>query len=751
MKPLHRGGPSSGGFSINIVMTSKAGRSRITASLAAFGGLLGLFAATDAAVVKSANDSQVSRRLITHQYRLMKAVEAHVDAEVRAESAQRAYLLTNNSAYLGSYETSVRAARSAFGAQASTRPEERLISDLQALIERRLTSLDSAVALQRTGKHADALRLTSDGSVLSLEAAIEAVAKRLNSELLIGISLRSARYDRSVDMLKKTLAAALLSAMLLIAVTLFLIWSEIRWRNSVEEELRENEASLAQRVSERSSALVFQAEALAAEVAVRKDTETRLLSTEHRLNDALSFSRVVAWTWNPAAESVIWSGPVEFVFGVPIASYAALRAIIHPDDQELVDSKVATSISTGADYAAEFRIIRPDGEIRWIAGRGGLCTKAADGSSQMSGVNFDITDEKNIAEQLEQRERRIQQLANLLPQMIWTADPDGEFEYCNDRWYEFSGLPHSVPAKEVRKLIMHPEDHVRWMSIWEQSLRTASAYETEYRFWDSAAGGYRWYLGRAVPILASDGGVDRWFGTCTNIHRQRNAKELLEEEVRRRTAELQTSLSEKTTLLRELHHRVKNNLQVISSLLRMQSDSVTDPSAVAALKESQSRVLSMALIHERLYAGQQMDEIDFSEYARTLAQELVESYSLASRRTQLRFELERVLLKVDQAIPCGLILNELVTNALKYAYPESSDGEVRIRISQTGAGQATLQVADDGVGLPPDLHIDSMHSLGLPIVGILTKQLGGVLSVSGEGGSCFTICFPVSMAASAAA
>jgi len=212
-------------------------------------------------------------------------------------------------------------------------------------------------------------------------------------------------------------------------------------------------------------------------------------------------------------------------------------------------------------------------------------------------------------------------------------------------------------------------------------------------------------------------------------------------EMRVKEDELRRLLQEKETLLKEVHHRVKNNLQVISSLLRMQSDLLKDSEASAALKESEQRVVSMALIHERLYGSRHMDRIDFAEYTHILVGDLFYSYTGSADHVTGRLNITPVLLDVDQAIPCGLILNELVTNALKYAYPPGKSGEVVIELGETPAGLVTLSVSDDGVGLPAGFDWQESQSMGLTTVDLLAKQIGGKLSVHSGRRTAFTVEF----------
>jgi len=200
------------------------------------------------------------------------------------------------------------------------------------------------------------------------------------------------------------------------------------------------------------------------------------------------------------------------------------------------------------------------------------------------------------------------------------------------------------------------------------------------------------------------------------------------------------ALAAKEVLLREVHHRVKNNLQIISSLLHLQGDSLPE-SYQRVLDESQRRVRSMALVHEQLYSGDQPDQVDFAVYAAALVNDLFASQSVDSSRIRLRTEFDSVRLPADQAIPCGLILNELVTNALKYAFADGRPGEIRVELHSAN-GQVTLRVADDGIGLPPGLDWSHAPSLGLRIVDILTAQLNGSLRCHSGPGADFTLSFP---------
>lgn len=227
------------------------------------------------------------------------------------------------------------------------------------------------------------------------------------------------------------------------------------------------------------------------------------------------------------------------------------------------------------------------------------------------------------------------------------------------------------------------------------------------------------------------------------------AKDDLERKVAERTQELQTinaqleaSLHEKEVLLKEIHHRVKNNLQVICSLLSLQSDELQDPYTRQQFEDSQHRIRSMALVHETLYQTMDLARIDFAHYVRTLTTQLIGAYDTLAGRVTLTTQLDEILLEIDQAIPCGLLLNELVTNCLKHAFPDGRAGEIHIELHADAHAQVTLRVSDTGIGLPQAVDFHNPRSLGLQLITTLTEQLEGAITVKRGGGTTIEVIFP---------
>ena len=227
-----------------------------------------------------------------------------------------------------------------------------------------------------------------------------------------------------------------------------------------------------------------------------------------------------------------------------------------------------------------------------------------------------------------------------------------------------------------------------------------------------------------------------------------NAQLRAEMEERVKAEELvKASLREKETLLKEIHHRVKNNLQIIHSMLNLQLPQVRDPEAVGLFKESQNRVYTMALIHEKLYQSESMARVDVPEYIRSLTANLFLSYSVSENIIKSRINVDDVTLNIDTLIPCALIVNELVSNSLKHAFPPSRqpDGtdEIGIGLHRGAGNRLILSVGDNGIGLPVGFKIEDCRSLGLKLVSALTKQLNGTIQVGAAGGTAFAISFDV--------
>jgi PAS domain S-box-containing protein len=242
------------------------------------------------------------------------------------------------------------------------------------------------------------------------------------------------------------------------------------------------------------------------------------------------------------------------------------------------------------------------------------------------------------------------------------------------------------------------------------------------------------FLVSTTPLLDGQGKLIGSIHVARDITERKQA----EDKVKR-------SLREKEVLLKEIHHRVKNNLQIIHSMLNLQMSHVTDEQAAALFKESQSRVFSMALIHEKLYQSPSLARIDLPDYVKKITANLFQSYGVSERTIMPKIEVEDVSLDLNTVIPCALIINELVSNSLKYAFPnaqaEGEKGEIRIELRRETADKLRLTVGDNGIGLPAGFDMRKSKTLGLQLVSVLAKQLNGSVQIATGGGTTFKIVF----------
>ena len=336
-------------------------------------------------------------------------------------------------------------------------------------------------------------------------------------------------------------------------------------------------------------------------------------------------------------------------------------------------------------------------------------------------------------QQLALSEERYRTLVETPNFVVMLLDAEGNYLYVSPQIEDWLGYTPEEFYRDahIRQEIVHPDDVVAADSF--HNLDQASALHTmEYR-WRQKSGRYRWASGAIFPIYESSEDKE--------INKVSMMQVVVQDITERKEAEEQihASLAEKEVLLKEIHHRVKNNLQIISSLLHLQSVKLEDEALLRAFDDSQHRIRSMALIHEELYQSGDLARIDFVAYVRRLTDNLFESYGVDESQIGLGVEVDNLLLTIDKAIPMGLIINELVSNSLKYAFPEGRRGRIGIELHAGEGEPFSLRVSDDGVGLPDEVDVDSAESLGLRLVTSLVGQLRARVSVDRTTGTAFHI------------
>ena len=341
-------------------------------------------------------------------------------------------------------------------------------------------------------------------------------------------------------------------------------------------------------------------------------------------------------------------------------------------------------------------------------------------------LSRDITVQKHAEKLLRTADEDWRNSFDSLDDVMLIIDRDYNIENINARGLKLLGKrSEDVIGQKCYKVISGAqgpaEDCPCKKSLETKKVESTDRYEEQFG---------KFFSIKTAPIFNEKGEIEKFI----DLRRDITERKRVEEQVK-------ASLNEKEVLLKEIHHRVKNNMQIITSLLSLQSRYVRDTHDLDIFRDSQNRVKSMALIHEELYKSKDLARIDFAEYVQSLATHLFSLYSVNTAVIKLTMDVQDVLLDINTAIPCGLIVNELISNSLKYAFPDGEGGEILIKLSERTGGNLTLIVSDNGIGLHKDLDFRDTKSLGLQLVNTLVEQLEGTIDLDRTEGTAFTIVF----------
>jgi PAS domain S-box-containing protein len=473
------------------------------------------------------------------------------------------------------------------------------------------------------------------------------------------------------------------------------------------------------------------------DVTEQRKLEATLTSTIQFLQQILESSRTIAIISTDAAGLVgFWNAGAETLFGytseevVGKRSITSLLAADNANDFARLVGMMASVVGRQIAIADTFAVAHKTGAVRLMRMTFSPQVTEAVKVQGLLVVGEDITEQATARRDSEQAERKLRLLAftlNCAKDAFILTDLENHILYVNQAFVDTYGYSEDeVLGRDIRIL----------RSSGEQFDRTQQIHA------EAQSGGWVGELmnrrknGETFP-------VELWTSMVRNdagepVAMVGVAREITER--KRSEARVQASLREKEVLLKEVHHRVKNNLQVITSLLNLQADRISDERVQVVLRENQARIKSMALVHEELYQSEDLAWVNFTDYLRRLTNGLIQSYARSGKTIDLRLELEDLRLGIDAAIPCGLIVNELLTNALHHAFVGRPAGTVAIRFSKE-QGKYILGVVDDGIGLPVSIDVGTTDTLGLHLVSTLTDQLRGSLSVSREGGTSFLLVF----------
>jgi PAS domain S-box-containing protein len=503
-------------------------------------------------------------------------------------------------------------------------------------------------------------------------------------------------------------------------------------RTSQIESLNEG---LEAHVASRTAELVAANRRLEREVAERKLAEAELAEQRSFLRQVIDLNPNFVFAKDREGRFRLVNQAIADAYGTSVDGLLGKKdADFNPNEEEVErfrrdDLEVINTLKE--KFIPEEVMTDAAGQTRWLQTIKRPIISPDGTASQVLGISTDITAHTQAEMALRQSEERFRQIAENIREVFWITEPrENKLVYISPAYEEVWG-------RSCRSLIdvssswidtVHPDDRERLIEA-ASAVQSGGDYDLEYRI-VRPEGEVRWVRDRAFPITNPSGEVYRIAGVIDDVTERKQALE-----------HIKTSLHEKEVLLKEIHHRVKNNMQVITSLLSLQSKSITDEQALSVFQDSQNRVKSMALIHETLYQSKDLSRINFAEYLQKLVAHVSRSYRIRPEAVRISINVDDISLPIDMAVPCGLIINELASNSLKYGFPADARGEVNITFGRAGS-HYILRVSDTGVGLPKDFDPISGKSLGMKLVNMLTGQLCGELECRNGVGTTFEIKFP---------
>ena len=464
----------------------------------------------------------------------------------------------------------------------------------------------------------------------------------------------------------------------------------------------------------------------------RRRAEEALRESQERLHHALESSRAGTWRVDFQTGLDTRDANLNRLLGLPAETTTQpieeWFTFVHPEDRPAMDTAWEQALTTGV-YEGEHRLISREGVIRWVYDRGCFVRDEAGQPLYATGAAIDITERKRVEEVMRESEQRFHTMADTAPVLIWMSGLDKECTYFNQRWFSYTGRTKEQELGSGWADGVHPEDFDRCLERYTEAFDLREPFQMEYRL-RKADGQYGWLLDHGVPRYFPNGEFAGYIGSCIDLTEQKDLENRLRKTVK-----------EKESLLREVHHRVKNNLQVISSLLNLQAASIKDPQVVQLFRECQTRIASIALLHETLHRSNDLSCISMSDYLRTLAGHVFRSYGVDPQVIVLDLLVEDLTFDIDTGMTCGMIVEELLSNSLKHAYAEGKGGRIQIELRAQDEGAYLLQVRDAGVGISKGGGQRNPASLGLELVNLLVDKLEGTVKLQSGPGTAWRIEF----------
>jgi PAS domain S-box-containing protein len=484
--------------------------------------------------------------------------------------------------------------------------------------------------------------------------------------------------------------------------------------------------------------------------------EETLRQVNTRLELALHAAQAGAWDWDLTTGSLEWSEDLFAIFGLnpatANASFDTWNSVIYPDDLEYANENIVQSVNNNTGLDSEYRIQLPDGQIRWINTLGQAMYDENNRAIRMTGICLDITQRKTRPDQeshdhlkasedivdyrraeqaLKESEARFRSLAKSAPVGIYLTDANGYCTYVNEFWCNLSGQTIDESKGSGWLQAVFSDDRQEIIQNWRRSVHSNGVWGFEFRLQDKL-GRITWGYSTASALFNDQGKIIGHVGCVIDIDERKKAD-----------AAIRKLLQEKEVLLREVHHRIKNNMHMVEVLLSMQAQTAGDPVVMHALQDAQSRVHSMMTIYDRLYRSSNFQSISLRDYLSALIDDIAYTWHGNAKQVTLVKEIEDLAIDTKLSYPLGIIINEWLSNSYKYAFTTGGTGTVQVLVHSTNSNQLEVQVSDDGGGLPEEIDINNPEGFGLNLVKIMADQINAAIQVNRSGGTTYRMVIPI--------
>lgn len=468
------------------------------------------------------------------------------------------------------------------------------------------------------------------------------------------------------------------------------------------------------------------------DITERLRAEQELRNSRQKLLLHVERTPLAVIEWGMQFEIVQWNKSAEKIFGWKKSEVVGRNAeIIIPEEAKHQVSAIWKGLisKSGGERSTNENITKD--------GKAILCewynTPLIDENDEVIGVASlveDVTEKKKAEELLITQREYLRTVIDTDPNFVFAKDWDGKFTLVNKAVAQNYGTTvEELIGKSDADFNSNINEVEHFLHDDREVIATGKPkFVIEEQVTNSETGDTKWYQTIKVPLKGSDGSI-HVLGVAADITARKLAEEITKK-----------SLNEKELLLKEIHHRVKNNLQIIISLLKLQSKFVFDPRDLEIFNKSRSRVETMSLIHEKLYKSADISQIDIGNYLYDLVKHLLNAYNISTAQIDFSINAQNILMSIDTAIPCGLIVNELINNILKHAFPDGYKGKIELNLRRSDEN-VILEVNDNGIGIPETFDMDKNDTLGMQLIYTLVKQLDGVIEVNRTGGTRFSVEF----------